>query len=189
MRKINKLLFLVLGLMILPGTMLYAASSQSEVSVYVNNVVQKQSGILSEGEAFIPAEQLSENLYGLLSVEESGNTVRIYKPNVNTTLLDDKGGIFGKVKSPARITFSTLVQVDNLKTEISDIKITITDPADKTEVIDTQQINNKEENFWFKSVEFTYNFNTKGSYAILVYFKDINSGKWFPVSEIRIFGI
>ncbi|MNN91707.1 hypothetical protein D3C81_2098550 [compost metagenome] len=78
--------------------------------------------------------------------------------------------------------------MDNLKTEISDVKITITDPADKTETIDTEQIKNTEDHFWFKSAEYTYSFNTKGAYTVQVYFKDTDSKKWFPVSELAIFG-
>lgn len=189
MKKIKKMIFLVLCLTILPGTILYAASSQSEIAVYFNNVLQKQLGISSDGDSFLPAEQVTQNLFALWSLEESGKTIRIYKPNVNTVLLDNKGVIFGKIKSPGSITFSTLVQVDNLKTDISDIKLTITDPADKTETIDNQQLKNKQENFWFKSVEYTYSFNTKGTYTIQVYFKDADSKKWFPVSEIQVFGI
>lgn len=189
MRKVTKLIVLVLLIMMLPGTMIYGASSQSEVSVHMNNVVQKQPGILSsEGDVFLPAEQLSEDLFALFSLDESGQTVHIYKPNVNIVLTDKDGGIFGKVKIPGRIAFSTLLQVDNLKTEISDVKITITDPADKTETIDTQPIKNTENHFWFKSAEYTYSFNTKGAYTVQVYFKDTDSKKWFPVSELAIFG-
>lgn len=189
MRKIKKLIVLVLCVMILPATMIHASSNQSEVSVYLNNVVQKQSGLLTEQGLFLPAEQLSENLLALFSLDESGKTIRIYKPNVNMVLIDNDGKIFGKVKIPSRITFSTLLQVDNLKIEISDIKLVITDPTDKTEIIDNQQIKEKGENFWFKSTDTTYSFNTKGTYTIQVYFKVIDSGKWFPVSEIDVFGI
>lgn len=188
MRKATKLIVLVLLIMMLPGTMIYGASSQSEVSVHMNNVVQKQPAILSEGDVFLPAEQLSEDLFALFSLDESGQTVHIYKPNVNIVLTDKDGGIFGKVKIPGRIAFSTLLQVDNLKTEISDVKITIIDPADKTETIDTQPIKNTENHFWFKSAEYTYSFNTKGAYTVKVYFKDTDSKKWFPVSELAIFG-
>jgi hypothetical protein len=175
--------------MLLPGTLIYGASSQSQVSVSMNNVAQKQPGILSEGAVLLPVEQLSENLFALVSLDESGNTVQIYKPNVNMVLTDKNGDIFGKVKIPGRIAFSTLLQVDNLETEISDVKITITDPADKTETIDTQQIKNTEDHFWFKSNEYTYSFNTKGTYTIQVYFKEVASKKWFTVSELAIFGI
>ncbi|KTD86766.1 hypothetical protein [Paenibacillus etheri] len=189
MRKLIRLTLLVLCIMILPGTMIYAASNPSEVSLYFNNVVQKQAAILSGGDILLPAEQLSKSLFALISLDETSKTVRIYKPNVNMVLLDNNGEIFGKVKSPARFAFSTLLQVDHLKTEISDIKLTITDPADKTETIDNQQIKKSEENFWFKTNEFTYSFNTKGTYTIQVYFKDVDSKTWYPVSEIDVFGI
>lgn len=187
MRRIQKLIFLILCLMILPGgTLLYAASSKSDVAIYLNNVLQKQAGLWSEGVSYLSTEQLSENLFAMFSSEEGGKSIRIYKPNVNMVMIDDKGAIFGKVKSAGRITFSTLVQVDNLQTDISDIKLVITDPNDKSEIIDTQQIKDQKENFWFKSVEFTYTFNVEGSYAVRVYFKDADSKKWVPVSEIQI---
>lgn len=186
MRK--KLVFSVLCLMILPGAILYAASSPSEVSVYVNQVAQKQLGKWSEEGVFLPVDLISQNLNVLMSLDETGKKVQIYKPNINMVVLDDKGGIFGKIKSPSRIAFSTLVQVDNLKTEVSEIKLTITDPANKTETVDTHQIKEQEDNFWFKSEEYTYSFNTKGTYTIQVYFKEAGSKKWSAVSEIQLFG-
>jgi 16S rRNA G966 N2-methylase RsmD len=189
LRKIRKLILLGFCIMVLPGTVIYAAAGSSEVSLYLNNVLQKQPAILSEGSISLTTEQLSKDLFALFALDESGKTVRIYKPNINMVMLDNNGEIFGKVKSPSRFAFSTLLQVDHLKTEISEIKVVITDPADKTETIDAQQIKNSEENFWFKTNEYTYSFTTKGTYTIQVFFKDVASKKWFPVSEIDIFGI
>ncbi|GGF92001.1 hypothetical protein GCM10010912_41230 [Paenibacillus albidus] len=190
MKAMKKMIILIFGLLILSeGTLLYAASGKSAVAVYLNHVLQKQSGITSEGKVYLSAEQLSEDLNVLMSVEKSGQTVRIYKPNVNTVLIDDKGGIFGKVKIDDRITFSALVQVDHLKVDISEIKILITNAENKTETMDIQQIKEQKENFWLKSADFTYSFNTKGAYTVQVYFKAMDSKQWFPVSEIQIFTI
>ncbi|MBT2291701.1 hypothetical protein J7E73_21740 [Paenibacillus albidus] len=153
MKAMKKTIILIFGLLILSeGTLLYAASGKSAVAVYLNNVLLKQSGITSEGKVYLPAEQLSEDMNVLMSVEKSGQTVRIYKPNVNTVLIDDKG-------------------------------------RNKTETMDIQQIKEQKENFWLKSADFTYIFNTKGAYAVQVYFKDMESKQWFPVSEIQIFTI
>lgn len=169
--------------------MLHAAAAKPDINVYLNNVLQKQSGFSSDGEVFLSATQLSEQLYALMSVEDSGATVRINKPNVNTVLLDDKGNIFGKAKSTMSQKFSVLAQVDNLKTEISDLRITITSPSGVTETIDSQPIKDQKDNFWFKSAEYSYTFEAKGAYAVRVYLKDTNSKKWSTVSEIQIFGI
>lgn len=98
MRKTIKLTVLVLCIMVLPGTIIYAASNQSEVSFYFNNAIQKQAAILSEGDILLPAEQLSKNLFALITLDETSKKVRIYKPNVNMVLLDNNGEIFGKVK-------------------------------------------------------------------------------------------
>lgn len=186
LKIIKKLIFSTLCFMIIPGgAFLFAASSASEVELYMNNVFQKQTGISFEGDVYLPIEQLPENFYALF-LKESDKTVRIYKPNVNLVLLDDQGRLFGKVKNATPIKFSTLVQVDNLKTEISDLKIIITDPSEKTETIDSQSIKDQKDYFWFKSSEFTYTFETKGSYVIQVSLKDTNSKKWFPVSRIQV---
>lgn len=172
-------------LMISGGTMLYAAPGKNEIAVYLNNVLQKQSGILSEGDGYLPAKQLAENVQALLSWDESAKAVRIYKPNVNLALLDDQGKIFGKVRSGVSNTMTVLVQVDNLKTDITDLKIVITDPLGKTKNIDNQAIKEKKESFWFKSAEFTDSFTEKGNYKIQVYLRDAASKEWFNVSEIQ----
>lgn len=172
-------------LMISGGTMLYAAPGKTEIAVYLNNVLQKQTGILSEGEAYLPAKQLAESLQALLSWDESGKTVRVYKPNVNLALLDDQGKIFGKVRSGVSNTLTVLVQVDNLKTDITDLKIVITDPLGKTKNIDNQSIKENKDSFWFKSAEFTDSFTEKGSYKIQVLLRDAASKEWYIVSEIQ----
>lgn len=187
MGKMRKLAVSTLCLMMISGgTLLYAAAGKTDISVYVNNVLQKNPGLSSEGEAYLPLDQLPDNMHAILSYDESAGTVRIYKPNVNTVLLDDQGKIFGKVRSGASSTFYALVQVDHLKTDISDLKITITDPSGKTETVDNQQITEKKENFWFKSAAFTSNYTDKGNYMIQVYLKDTVSKKWFIVSELQI---
>jgi hypothetical protein len=168
------------------GTILFAAVNKSEISLYINDLFQTREGIIINRDIFVSIEQLSEDLFALSSTDESGETIRIYKPNVNLVLLDNNNKVFGKVKSNTRVTFSTLVQVDNLKTKISDLKITITNPAGKTETISNEQIKDSTEYFWFGSENFTYDYSTKGNYVIRAYFKDTTSKKWFTVSEIQI---
>ncbi|KWX80120.1 hypothetical protein [Paenibacillus jilunlii] len=187
MRTLKKLIFATMCLMIISGgSLLYAATGKSDIAVYLNNVLLKNSGLLSEGVPYLPAEQLPESLHAVVSWDESAQEVRIYKPNVNMVLLDDQGKIFGKVRSAASNTFSVLVQVDHLKTDISDLKITITDPLNKTDVVDNQQIKEKKDSFWFKSANYSYTFNEKGNYMIQVYIKDSSSKSWFIVSEMQI---
>lgn len=187
MGKMRKLAVSTLCLMMVSGGgLLYAASGKTDLSVYVNNVLQKHPGVSSEGEAYLPLNQLPENMQAIVSYDESAGTVRIYKPNVNTVLLDDKGTIFGKVRSAASSTFYTLVQVDHLRTDISDLKITITDPAGKTETVDNQPITEKKDSFWFKSAAYNYTFTDKGNYTVQVYLKDTATKKWFLVSELQI---
>ncbi|WP_379154356.1 hypothetical protein [Paenibacillus sp. sgz5001063] len=187
MGTMKKLVFSTLCLTVISGgTLLYAASGKSDIAVYLNNVLQKQSGLLSEGEPYLSMEQLPENLHALMFWDESAKEVRIYKPNVNMVLLDDQGKIFGKVRSEESSTFSVLVQVDHLRTEISDLKITITDPLNKTATIDNQAIKEKKESFWFKSAEYSYAFKEKGNYMIQVYVKDSSSKSWSIVSEMQI---
>ena len=187
MGKMKKLAVSTLCLMMLSGgTLLYAAAGKRDIAVYLNNVLQKNSGLLSEGAAYLSLDQLSENMHAIMSWDESAGTVRIYKPNVNTVLLDDQGKIFGKVRSASSSTFYALVQVDHLRTDISDLKITITDPSGKTDTVDNQQITENKESFWFKSAAYTSSYTDKGNYTIQVYMKDAGSKKWFIVSELQI---
>ncbi|MEK4062734.1 MULTISPECIES: copper amine oxidase [unclassified Paenibacillus] len=172
--------------MISGGTMLYAAPGKPDIAVYLNNVLQKQAGLSVEGETYLPAQQLVGGLQALMFWDESAKAVRVYKPNVNIALLDDQGKIFGKVRSGVSNKFSVLVQVDSLKTDISDLKIIISDPEGKTENIDAASVKDKKDSFWFKSAEFSSTFNAKGNYKIQVYLKDTTSKEWAVVSEIQI---
>ncbi|UQZ35024.1 hypothetical protein C2I18_16735 [Paenibacillus sp. PK3_47] len=187
MGKLRKTVLGAVCLMTLSGgTVLYAASGKSEIALYLNNVLQKQTGLLSEGVPYLPVKQLAGDLHALLSLDESGQTVRLYKPNVNLVLIDNKGKIFGKVRSGIDTTFSVLVQVDHLKTDISDMKILLIDPAGTVKTIDNQPIKEKSESFWFKSVEFSDSFNAKGAYTIQVYMKASAAKEWSVVSEMEI---
>lgn len=187
MGKVRKLAVSTICLMLVSGGgLLYAAAGKDELSMYINNVLRKQPAISSEGAVYLPVEQLADNMQAMISVDESAGTVKIYKPNVNTVLLDDQGKIFGKVRSESSSTFSALVQVDQLRTEISDLKITITDPAGKTDTVDNQPITEKKDSFWFKSAAYSYKVADKGNYTVQVYFKDAASKKWFLVSELQI---
>jgi hypothetical protein len=187
MGKIKKAVLTSLCLMSLSGgTMLYAASGKSEIALYLNNVLQKQTGILSEGVPYLPVQQLAGSLHALMSLNESDGTVHLYKPNVNMVLIDNKGQIFGKVRSGVDTAFSVLVQVDHLKTDISDIKLILVNPAGKTQTIDNQPLDKKSESFWFKSPEFSDSFSDKGAYMIQVYMKEAASKEWSAVSEIEI---
>ncbi|MOA03280.1 hypothetical protein D3C78_1227770 [compost metagenome] len=181
--------FITVGLVVLTlssGTILYAASKTADIAVYFNNIVQKQGGLVSDGEAYLSLQQVTENMHGMYSWNDSTKTAKIYKPNVNIVLMDDQKRIFGSVKSTTRNTFSVFVQVDNLQTEISELKIAITNPNKDTETIETQAIDEKKKNFWFKSSDFTYKFDAAGNYPVRVYFKDKASKEWFLVSEIQI---
>lgn len=188
--KIKKILFLLFCFMFIQsGTILFATVNKSEISLYLNDVLQKREGLIINGDILLSTEQLSEDFFALFSPDELEETVRIYKPNVNLVLIDKNDKIFGQVKSSNRLTFSTLVQVDNLKTKISDLKITITNPAGKTVTLSSEQIKDSTEYFWFRSEDFTYNYSSKGNYVIRVHFKDLSTKKWFPVTEIQIIAI
>ncbi|MBW7453980.1 hypothetical protein ACFOLF_11205 [Paenibacillus sepulcri] len=184
--KLRRYVLLFMTMILSGGTVIYAASNNSAIAVYFNNVLQDREGLLSEGEAYLSVDQLSDTSHTLVSWDESRNTVNIYKPNVNIAVLDDDQKIFGGVKGGSRNTFTVFVQVDNLQTDISDLKIEITDPNDETKTIQTQHIEDKKEKFWFRSSEFDYTFSAKGDYPIRVYLKDTASKDWFPVGELQI---
>ncbi|WP_150266389.1 hypothetical protein [Paenibacillus tepidiphilus] len=186
MKKMTKLSVLTLLLLSLSGgSVLYAASGDSELAVYLNNKLLKQSGIITGGKAYLPAEQLPDNLHFILATDDSGKSVRIFKPNVNLVLMDGEGQIFGKVRSGVSNKISALVQVDSLETEISELKMTLTDPAGKTVTLDSRQIKEKGSSFWYKSAEYTNSFEVKGIYAIEVFFRTAAANGWTAVAEIQ----
>lgn len=181
MRK--KMILISLLICLWGGTMIYAATEFQKISVAVNGTASEEKGLIVDGTTYLPVRDTANPQKSIIQWDESGKKLNIFKPNVHLVLLNDQK-MFGNVDKNKQQTFYVLVQVDNLKTEISDIKVTIADPSNKEETIHNQSLKKKED-FWFVSKEHQYNFGV-GAYTVRCYMKTGSSNEWFLMSEKQI---
>ncbi|MCQ6561071.1 copper amine oxidase [Paenibacillus mendelii] len=164
------------------GSLLYAMSN--DVKIVVNNTEQSSKAVLIDGKVYVPLSQLTNEQQVMLNWDEEQSKLNIYKPNVHLTTLSAKGA-FGNVPKGTH-SISVLAQVDNLKTDISDLKITITTPQNKEKLIQSLDARGSKTNFWFLTDTTEYNFDKTGNYYVRLYMKPTFSKEWFLVSEKQI---
>ncbi|MBN3526007.1 stalk domain-containing protein [Paenibacillus apiarius] len=149
-----------------------AAATAEKIEVILNDAAVQEGGVMFEGRAYLSVRQLSEALLAFVTWDEANKKVVIEKPNVDLMLFKDNT-TFGKVET-GKTSFTVLAQVDSLKTTVDKIKLTITDPKGNATQIQEEAVKTNEDNFWFKSPEFKYDFKTKGDYTISCYLRQKN---------------
>jgi len=169
------------------GSLLYAMTN--DVKIFVNNAEQSSKAVIIDGKVYVPLSQLTNEQQVMLKWDEAQSKLNIYKPNVQLTTLSTKGA-FGDVPK-GNHTMSVFAQVDNLKTDISDLKITITTPQNIEKLIqslDSRDLDarSSKENFWFLTDAKEYSFDKTGNYYIRLYMKPTFSKEWFLLSEKQI---
>lgn len=180
--RVRKLLIFVLLLSLWGGSMMFADSAAQRVRVFVNSLDLQDRGMLVDGLTYLPLRQVANSLQALITWDDNTRSANIYKPNVHMFVF--KGEVaFGKVKRNSRHTFNVMAQVDNLQTTITAIKVAIADPNGKEEVIQSQDLPEHKDNFWFNTKEIKYSFDAAGNYPVRFYMKQPNSDDWRLVSE------
>lgn len=182
MRK--KVIIMPLLICLWGGSMIYAATEGQKIAVAINGIGLGERGVVVDGTTYLPVRDVANSQQSIIQWDESGKKISIFKPNVHLILLQDQK-MFGNVDKNKQLNFHVLVQVDNLKTEISDIKVTITDPMNREELIHAKSVQEKKEDFWFLSKEHKYNFGV-GVYKVRCYMKSGSSNEWSLVSEKQI---
>ncbi|CAH1210080.1 hypothetical protein PAECIP111893_03134 [Paenibacillus plantiphilus] len=179
--KFRKLLILLLVMSLWGGTMLFADAAVQKVRVIVNGSELDDAGLFTEGKTYLPIRQIAATMQAFISWDESAKKVTVHKPNVHMFLFQDNT-IFGNVTKGNRITFKVFAQIDNLLTDVSAVKVSIVDPDGKEEVIQSEKVN-KNDNFWYRTDDFTYTFSSAGKYTIRFYMKVNASDDWKQISE------
>jgi hypothetical protein len=183
--KFRKLLILLLVMSLWGGTMIFADSAAQKVRVIVNGSELDNAGVSMDGKTYITVRQIANTLQSLVVWDEGTKQVTVYKPNVHMFLFQDNT-IFGNVVKGDRITFKVFAQIDNLLTDISAIKLSIFDPDGNEKVIQTKNVVNNKDNFWYRTDDFTYSFDQAGKYTIRFYMKLSGTDDWKDVSEKTI---
>ncbi|AIQ52297.1 MULTISPECIES: copper amine oxidase [Paenibacillus] len=161
---------------LLGGSMLFADSVNQKIRVWSNGKEIADGGYLIDGKTYIPAREAG----GVVSWDGSGK-VTILKPNVHIVLF--KGDtVFGNTYT-GKLKMKVLAQVDSLKDSVSAVKVAITDPSGNVKDILEDAGGSKNEDFWFSTPEFTYDFKDSGKYSVGFYIKASKNADYVLVSE------
>jgi len=174
----------VLIMTVLGGTGLYAAAERAGFTVLFNKSDTGGAGIVVDGQPYVPLKEIAGKLQAMVSWS-GGSKLNVYKPNVNLVLINEKG-LFGSVNKGDQFPFKVIVQVDNLQTAISALKVEITNPSGRSETVGTKTTEDNPENFWFFTKEIKYSFDKEGAYPVRVYMKQASGDDWSLVSELQI---
>ncbi|MFF2484196.1 stalk domain-containing protein [Paenibacillus sp. NPDC058071] len=179
--KFRKVAILLVLLSLCGGTLLYADSAVQKIRVILNGSDIDEGGIMVDGKTYLPLRQVASGLQAVVAWDNQSKKATLYKPNVHMVLFQDNK-VFGNV-TKGRYTFNVLAQIDNLTTEVAAVKVSIFDPNGTEKVIQSQTVDIKKDNFWYRTEDFKYNFDLAGKYSVRFYMKLSAADEWTVVSE------
>lgn len=177
----KKVAVAVLLLSVWGGSMIFATSAANKVQVIFNGTELSEDGTLLEGKTYLPLRQLANAFSSLIEWDNNKKAAIIYKPNVHMFVYQGNKP-FGVVDRGS-YKFNVFSQIDNLTTNIAGVKVSIFDPKGKERVIQTETVNQKKDNFWFRTEEIDYRFDMSGKYTIKFFMKISSNDDWSVVSE------
>ncbi|MBB6671096.1 stalk domain-containing protein [Cohnella nanjingensis] len=187
--KIRKLLILTVALSLIGGTAIFADSVAQKVKVIFNKQELDDAGALVDGKAYLGVRTVGDSMQAITVWDDSAKKVTIYKPNVHIFLMTGSKP-FGEVQK-GKTSFRVFSQIDNLQTDISAFKVTITDPYGDETWIDGRTSKDDDfprskDNFWFTGDNFTYDFKSVGRYTVRFWMKAADNTAMQIVSEKTI---
>ncbi|MDF2835074.1 MAG: hypothetical protein K0Q63_714 [Paenibacillus sp.] len=181
--RFRKIAIMAMLLSLWGGTMIFADAVSQKVRVVINGIEQDEGGVLQDGKTYLPLRQVAEALGAVVRWDDDNKRAVIYKPNVHMFLYNDKNSTFGGVNKGYQGKIKVFSQIDNVKTDLSAVKVTIEDPFGKERFIQSENVTNNNDSFWFVTDEFDYKFDATGKYKIRFYMKLSGSEEWVSVSE------
>lgn len=164
------------------GTMIFADAASQKVRVMINGSEQDEGGVLLDGKTYLPLRQIAEAVGAIVQWDDNNKRAIIYKPNVH--MFTYKGNTpFGAVDKGFQGKIKVFAQIDNLKTEVSAVKVAIEDPYGKERSIQSKDVPKSSDTFWFVTEEFDYKFDSTGDYKVRFYMRLAGSDEWVAVSE------
>ncbi len=176
----KKIVLAAILLCIWGGSMAFANTASNKVSVFFNAVEVKDDGILLDGKTFLPLRELANSFQALLVWDDRNKSAKLFKPNVHMFVYQGNTP-FGMVKR-GTYKFNVFAQIDELKTDITAVKVSIIDPKNNEKVIQTKSVDRKTDNFWFVTEELDYRFTVSGKYIIRFYMRTPDE-EWTAVSD------
>ncbi|GAA0135813.1 hypothetical protein YSY43_26530 [Paenibacillus sp. YSY-4.3] len=173
---------LVLAFSLAGGSMLFADSATQKVKLYLDGREVEDGGYVIDGKTYVPVRELE----GLVEYDEATKKVNYYKPNVHIFLFKGKD-VFSDIEKTGKLKFSVFSQIDNLRTEISAVRVAITAPDGSSRTIQSKDVKDTGSNFYFVTDDYTYDFKTAGKYTLGFYMKPASGNSDFVlVSEKSI---
>lgn len=165
-----------------------------QVRVTVNGTQLDKSGMMIDGELYVPVKSLSGVLQALIRTEP--DAVYIDKPNAHLLMLEVKPKSMtgsrkvqdGKWKT-GNYEFSVLVNVDNMRTTFHSTKVEIADPSGRvlaeeiTENDDKQSIRKE---FMYLTNPFKIHFKTAGAHKVRLFIKPSKDAAYELIGERTI---
>lgn len=172
--KIHRLIILTLALSVICGGGLYADSIAQQLRVWFNKQEMDNAGLFIDDKAYLSVESVSDKLNMMSTWDPTRKTMAIYTPNVHMFTMHDSLP-FGTVRKE-KVKFFVFSQIDNLNTEISAFRVTITDPYGDDTILDGRSSEDEEfpkglDSFSFKSKEVSYDFKHSGKYIVRFWMK------------------
>ncbi|NIK75788.1 flagellar hook assembly protein FlgD [Paenibacillus castaneae] len=180
--RFRKVAILLIVLSLWGGTMLFADSASQKVRVFINGIEQDDGGLVADGKTYLPLRQLASSMQAIVEWDNQNKRATLYKPNVHMFLFRNNT-VFGNVNKGYQGSFKVFAQIDNLKTDITAVKISIFDPNGKEKVIQTGNVNPTSDNFWYATEDIEYKFESSGKYPIRFFVKTKGSDEWTVISE------
>ncbi|MCR8641864.1 copper amine oxidase N-terminal domain-containing protein [Paenibacillus sp. N1-5-1-14] len=206
--KARRLLALILFGTLVMGTVDVAAQTlwgtfegYNKIKVNVNDKEtdfnnSEAPALSMKGAVMMPLRPLADSLHALVKWDSENQTVDIYKPNVHISLVKDvtqsKTGEytlkspFGVVKKGEIIDFVAFAEVDNLKTKVSAIRVSILTPSGDNVKSFEDDVNSQGESFWYPMKLTNISFAEAGTYKLTLSMKLAGSNDFTVVSEKNI---
>lgn len=148
--------------------------------------------LIVDGKTVLPLRAVSDALQALVKWDNSNKTAYLYKPNVHmffTTEVRKDSAIvpFGVVERGKEADFIVFAQVDNLKTSINSVRVSVVSPSGKSVITPVvKSISESKESFWLKVPLYGVSFDEAGTYVVKFAMKQDGSNDYSVVSEKQI---
>lgn len=188
--KFPKLILLTVALTLAGGSAIYADSIAQKVKIMFNKQEMADGGALIDGKAYVGVRSLGDVVQGMVAWDGDGKNVTIYKPNVHMFVMSGSKP-FGSVPKGKSTSFQVFAQIDNLQTDISGFKVTVSDPYGDETWLDGRTSTDSDfptdkDNFWFTSAEKSYEFKSSGKYTLRFWMQPTDNSPMQVVSEKTI---
>ncbi|CAM3956589.1 copper amine oxidase N-terminal domain-containing protein [Paenibacillus alkaliterrae] len=180
--KFRKVVILLTLLSLWGGSLLFADSATQKVRVIINGIEQDDGGLIADSRTYLPLREIASTLQAIVEWDNQSKRATVYKPNVHMFLFQNNT-VFGNVDKGYQGSFKVFAQIDNLKTDIAAVRVSIFDPGGKEKVIQTENVSPKSDNFWYATDHIDYKFESSGKYPIRFSIKPRGSDEWTVVSE------